>query len=66
MLDIRSALQMVLCLAKVDREGLRCTSKILADGLKANQSFVRKMMVPLTRDGIIVSTLWHHAPRTSC
>lgn len=59
MLDIRfpTALQMVLCIAKADREGLRCTSKILADGLKANPSFVRKMMVPLTRDGIIVSTL---------
>ncbi len=59
MLDIRfpTALQMVLCIAKADGEGLRCTSKILADGLQANPSFVRKMMVPLTRNGIIVSTL---------
>jgi len=59
MLDIRfpTALQMVLCIAKADGEGQRCTSKILADGLDANPSFVRKMMVPLTRDGIIISTL---------
>ncbi|WP_034947134.1 RrF2 family transcriptional regulator [Erwinia oleae] len=59
MLDIRfpTALQMVLCVAHAEREGKRSTSKILAMGLNANPSFVRKMMVPLTRDGIIVSTL---------
>ncbi|ATZ11580.1 RrF2 family transcriptional regulator [Erwinia amylovora] len=59
MLDFRfpTAMQMVLCIARAHSEGLRCTSKILADGLKANPSFVRKMMVPLTRDGIIISTL---------
>ncbi|MBK0003292.1 Rrf2 family transcriptional regulator [Erwinia sp. S43] len=59
MLDNRfpTALQMVLCIAKADSEDKRCTSKILADGLDANPSFVRKLMVPLTRDGIIVSTL---------
>ncbi|CAK9885055.1 MAG: HTH-type transcriptional repressor NsrR [Candidatus Erwinia impunctatus] len=59
MLDIRfpTALQMVLCIAQAEREGKRSTSKILAAGLDANPSFVRKMMVPLTREGIIVSTL---------
>lgn len=59
MLDIRfpTAMQMVLCIARAGDEGHRCTSKILADGLDANPSFVRKMMVPLARDGIIVSTL---------
>ncbi|MEW5289281.1 MULTISPECIES: RrF2 family transcriptional regulator [Erwinia] len=59
MLDIRfpTALQMVLCIAQAEREGKRSTSKILAMGLDANPSFVRKMMVPLTRDGIIVATL---------
>lgn len=59
MLDNRfpTALQMVLCIARADGEDKRCTSKILADGLAANPSFVRKLMVPLTRDGIIVSTL---------
>lgn len=59
MLDIRfpTALQMVLSVAYAEREGKRSTSKTLATGLEANPSFVRKMMVPLTRDGIIVSTL---------
>ncbi|WP_428946156.1 RrF2 family transcriptional regulator [Pantoea sp. FN060301] len=59
MLDIRfpTALHMVLSVAQAEREGKRSTSKILAMGLEANPSFVRKMMVPLTRDGIIVSTL---------
>ncbi|QPV88229.1 Rrf2 family transcriptional regulator [Klebsiella quasipneumoniae] len=49
MLDYRfpTALQM----------GERSTSAILAYGLEANPSFIRKLMVPLTRDGIIVSTL---------
>ncbi|PIJ49524.1 transcriptional regulator [Erwinia sp. OLTSP20] len=59
MLDLRfpTALQMVLSIAMAEREGRRSTSKILAVGLEANPSFVRKLMVPLTRDGIIVSTL---------
>lgn len=59
MLDIRfpTALQMVLCVAQAELEGKRITSKILATGLEANPSFVRKMMVPLTRNGVIVSTL---------
>ncbi|MCX8956038.1 RrF2 family transcriptional regulator [Erwinia psidii] len=59
MLDIRfpTAVQMVLCIAQAEREGKRSTSKILAASLEANPSFVRKMMVPLSRDGIIVSTL---------
>ncbi|VFT73595.1 putative transcriptional regulator [Klebsiella aerogenes] len=38
-------------------DGERSTSAILAYGLEANPSFIRKLMVPLTRDGIIVSTL---------
>ncbi|HAV1601720.1 TPA: transcriptional regulator, partial [Enterobacter hormaechei subsp. xiangfangensis] len=37
--------------------GERSTSAILAYGLEANPSFIRKLMVPLARDGIIVSTL---------
>lgn len=59
MLDVRfpTALQMVLGVAMAEREGRRSTSKILAMGLEANPSFVRKLMVPLTRNGIIVSTL---------
>ena len=40
-----------------EQMGERSTSAILAYGLEANPSFIRKLMVPLTRDGIIVSTL---------
>ena len=55
MLDYRfpTALQMVLSVAMAEQMGERSTSAILAYGLEAN----RKLMVPLTRDGIIVSTL---------
>lgn len=59
MLDYRfpTALQMVLSVAMAEQMGERSTSAILAYGLEANPSFIRKLMVPLTRDGIIVSTL---------
>jgi Rrf2 family transcriptional repressor of oqxAB len=59
MLDYRfpTALQMVLSVAMAEQLGERSTSAILAYGLEANPSFIRKFMVPLTRDGIIVSTL---------
>ncbi|MCE0490917.1 Rrf2 family transcriptional regulator [Pantoea sp. Mb-10] len=59
MLDYRfpTALQMVLSVAMAEQLGKRSTSAILAYGLEANPSFIRKLMVPLTRDGIIVSTL---------
>ncbi|EPU0954534.1 RrF2 family transcriptional regulator, partial [Klebsiella pneumoniae] len=52
-----TALQMVLSVAMAEQMGERSTSAILAYGLEANPSFIRKLMVPLTRDGIIVSTL---------
>lgn len=52
-----TALQMVLSVAMAEQLGERSTSAILAYGLEANPSFIRKLMVPLTRDGIIVSTL---------
>ena len=56
MLDYRfpTALQMVLSVAMAEQMGERSTSAILAYGLEANPSFIRKLMVPLTRDGIIV------------
>ena len=59
MLDYRfpTALQMVLSVAMAEQLGERSTSAILAYGLEANPSFIRKLMVPLARDGIIVSTL---------
>lgn len=59
MLDFRfpTAMQMVLSVAMAERAGKRATSAVLAASLEANPSFIRKLMVPLTRDGIIVSTL---------
>ncbi|MCR1320546.1 hypothetical protein NR352_26955, partial [Enterobacter soli] len=61
MLDYRfpTALQMVLSVAMAEQLGERSTSAILAYGLEANPSFIRKLMVPLTRDGIIVVSLTH-------
>ena len=58
MLDYRfpTALQMVLSVAMAEQSGERSTSAI-AYGPEANPSFIRKLMVPLARDGIIVSTL---------
>ncbi|HBR6942023.1 TPA: Rrf2 family transcriptional regulator [Klebsiella aerogenes] len=55
MLDYRfpTALQMVLSVAMAEQLGERSTSAVLAYGLEANPSFIRKLMVP----GIIVSTL---------
>lgn len=59
MLDFRfpTALQMVLSVAVAEKQGVRSTSAILAAGLETNPSFIRKLMVPLTKNGIIVSTL---------
>lgn len=59
MLDFRfpTALQMVLSVAVAEKQGMRSTSATLAATLEANPSFIRKLMVPLTKDGIIVSTL---------
>ena len=47
MIDLRfpTALQMVLSVALADRDGFRCTSQILADGLSTNPSFIRKLLV---------------------
>lgn len=60
MLDYRfpTALQMVLSVAMAEQSGERSTSAAIpAYGPEANPSFIRKLMVPLARDGIIVSTL---------
>src|SRR5712672_974978 len=59
MIDLRfpTALQMVLSVALADQDGFRCTSQILADGLSTNPSFVRKLLVPLTREGMIVASI---------
>ncbi|EUL87504.1 hypothetical protein P827_02009 [Enterobacter kobei] len=49
MLDYRfpTALQMVLSVAMAEQLGKRSTSGVLAYGLEANPSFIRKLMVPL-------------------
>jgi Rrf2 family transcriptional repressor of oqxAB len=55
--DVRfpTALQMVLSVALADRDGFRCTSQILADGLGTNPSFIRKLLLPLTGEGMLVA-----------
>nr|WP_321985248.1 Rrf2 family transcriptional regulator [uncultured Lichenicoccus sp.] len=59
MIDMRfpTALQMVLSLAVALETGQRCTSGGLAAGLGANPSLVRKLLVPLSRDRIVASSL---------
>src|SRR3979490_1100500 len=59
MIDLRfsTALQMVLSVALADRDGFRCTSRTLAEGLGTNASFVRKLLIPLTREGMIVASI---------
>src|SRR5260370_12867971 len=53
--DVRfpTALQMAVSVALADRDGFRCTSQVLGDGLGTNPSFVRQLLVPLRQDGII-------------
>src|ERR1700733_15984550 len=57
MIDLRfsTALQMLLSVALADRDGFRCTSRTLAEGLGTNASFIRKLLIPLTREGMIVT-----------
>lgn len=59
MIDLRfsTALQMVLSVALADRDGFRCTSRTLAEGLGTNASFIRKLLIPLTREGMIVAAI---------
>jgi Rrf2 family transcriptional regulator, repressor of oqxAB len=59
MIDLRfsTALQMVLSVALADKDGFRCTSGTLAEGLGSNASFIRKLLIPLTREGMIVATI---------
>jgi Rrf2 family transcriptional regulator, repressor of oqxAB len=59
MIDLRfsTALQMVLSVALADQDGFRCTSRTLAEGLATNPSFIRKLLIPLTREGMIVASI---------
>lgn len=58
MIDLRfpTALQMVLSVAMAHERDVSCTSGELAAALGANPALVRKLMVLLGRDGIIVSS----------
>jgi Rrf2 family transcriptional repressor of oqxAB len=57
--DVRfpTALQMVLSVALADHDGFRCTSQTLADGLGTNPSFIRKLLLPLTAEGMLVAAI---------
>ena len=59
MIDLRfsTALQMVLSVALADKDGFRCTSRTLAEGLNTNASFIRKLLIPLTNEGMIVAAI---------
>ncbi|WP_044592859.1 Rrf2 family transcriptional regulator [Bradyrhizobium sp. LTSPM299] len=59
MIDLRfsTALQMVLSVALADQDGFRCTSRTLAEGLGTNPSFIRKLLIPLTREGMLVAAI---------
>ena len=46
---------MVLSVALADHDGFRCTSQTLADGLGTNPSFIRKLLLPLTGEGMLVA-----------
>ena len=57
MIDTRfsTAMQIVVSVAVNDEAGVRSTSQSLAVGLDTNASFVRKLLAPLTENGILVS-----------
>jgi Rrf2 family transcriptional regulator, repressor of oqxAB len=58
MIDLRfpTALQIVLGIQIAGEDGVRCTSQKLADSLGVNASFVRKLLIPLSRDGIVAAS----------
>ena len=58
MIDLRfpTALQIVLGIQIAEEDGVRCTSQKLADSLGVTASFVRKLLVPLSRDGIVAAS----------
>ncbi len=59
MIDTRfsTALQIVISVAVNEEANLRTTSQSLATGLDTNASFVRKLLVPLIEDGILISLI---------
>lgn len=60
MMDLRfaTALQLLLSLALAEEHGMaQLSSGALAEGLGVASSFVRKLIMPLARDGLIVSSM---------
>jgi Rrf2 family transcriptional regulator, repressor of oqxAB len=60
MTDLRfpTALQMMLAMALVEGEGAAMlSSSRMAEGMNVNPSLVRKLLVPLVRDGLVRSFL---------
>jgi Rrf2 family transcriptional regulator, repressor of oqxAB len=59
MIDLRfsTAVQMVLSVALAEHDDFRCTSKMLADGLGTNPSLIRKLLSPLSRDGLLLPSV---------
>ncbi|MGY4238346.1 Rrf2 family transcriptional repressor of oqxAB [Bradyrhizobium sp. USDA 4449] len=59
MIDVRfpTALQAVLMVAAATEDGVRATSRTLAEGLGANPSFVRRLIRPLGLAGILASAI---------
>jgi Rrf2 family transcriptional regulator, repressor of oqxAB len=58
MIDVRfaTALQIMLSLALAHAEGVaRISSRKLAEGVDSNPTFVRKLLAPLIRAGLVVS-----------
>src|SRR5260370_16486543 len=52
-LRFSTAVQMVLSVALAEHDDFRCTSQMLAEGLGTNPSLIRKLLFPLSRDGLI-------------
>ena len=55
MIDVRfaTAVQMMLSVALGEHDNFRVTSKMLGEGLGTNPSLIRKLLFPLSRDGLI-------------
>jgi Rrf2 family transcriptional repressor of oqxAB len=63
MIDLRfaTAMQLMLSLALAAEHGIpQLTSAELAAGLGVASSFVRKLITPLARDGLVVSAMGKH------
>ena len=59
MIDVRfpTALQLMMSLMLAEKEGVALVSSAqLADGLGANSSLIRNLLVPLVRQGLVVSS----------